>query len=92
MWYNGDTNMGIVGDALWESRRWFLEISQQMRHIKRGEARWVLVQRYLDNVVAADRKMIAKVFHALKWTKRSRSGRSKRWLRRDRCRRQKSRV
>ena len=28
----------------------------------------MLVQRYLDNVVAADRKMVAKVFHVLKWT------------------------
>jgi hypothetical protein len=28
----------------------------------------VLVQRYLDNVVAVDRKMIARVFHVLKWT------------------------
>jgi hypothetical protein len=27
-----------------------------------------LVQRYLDNVVAADRAMIARVFHVLKWT------------------------
>ena len=34
------------------------------------DARRVLVQRYLDNVVAADRKMIAKVFHVLKWTSR----------------------
>ena len=30
----------------------------------------MLVQRYLDNVVATDRKMIAKVFHVLKWTSR----------------------
>jgi len=30
----------------------------------------VLGQRYLDNVVAADRKMIAKVFHVFHWTKR----------------------
>jgi len=30
----------------------------------------VLVSRYLDNVVAADRKIIAKVFHILRWTKR----------------------
>jgi hypothetical protein len=30
----------------------------------------VPVQRYLDNVVATDRKMIAKVFHVLKWTSR----------------------
>jgi hypothetical protein len=34
------------------------------------EARRVLVRRYLGNVVAADRKMIAKVFHVLKWTSR----------------------
>jgi hypothetical protein len=61
--YNSDTNTGIFGDALWKSQRWFLEISQQARHIKRGEARRVLVQRYIDNVVAADRKMVAKVFH-----------------------------
>ena len=30
----------------------------------------MLVQRYLDNVVAVDRKMIAKVFHVFHWTKR----------------------
>jgi hypothetical protein len=30
----------------------------------------VLVQRYIDNVVATDRKMIGKVFHELKWTSR----------------------
>ena len=43
---------------------------EQARGFKRGEARRVLVQRYLDNVVAADRKMIAKVFHVLKRTSR----------------------
>jgi hypothetical protein len=26
--------------------------------------------RYIDNVVATDRKMIGKVFHVLKWTSR----------------------
>jgi hypothetical protein len=51
-------------------QRWFLEIPGQARSIKRGEARRVVVQRYLDNVVAADRKMIAKVFHVFHWTKR----------------------
>jgi hypothetical protein len=51
-------------------QRWFPEIPERARSIKRGEARRVLVQRYLDNVVAADRKMIAKVFHVLKWTSR----------------------
>ena len=30
----------------------------------------MLVQRYLDNVVAADRKRIGKVFHVLKRTSR----------------------
>jgi hypothetical protein len=39
---------------------------------KRSEARRVLVLRYLDNVVAADRKMIAKVFHVSKWTSSAR--------------------
>jgi hypothetical protein len=48
--------------------RWFPGIPEEAREIGRGEARRVLVQRYLDNVVAADRKMIAKVFHVLKWT------------------------
>jgi hypothetical protein len=51
-------------------QRWFPEVPEQARAIKRSEARRVLVQRYLDNVVATDRKMIAKVFHVLKWTSR----------------------
>jgi hypothetical protein len=51
-------------------QRWFPEIPEQARTIKRSEARRVLVQRYLDNVVAADRKMIARVFYILKWTPR----------------------
>jgi len=50
--------------------RWFPEIPEQARPIGRGEARRVLVRKYLDNVVAADRKMIAKVFHVFKWTAR----------------------
>jgi hypothetical protein len=48
--------------------RWFPEIPARARLIGRAEARRVLVRRYLDNVVAADRAMIAKVFHILKWT------------------------
>ena len=51
-------------------QRWLPEVPEQARAIKRGEARRVLVQRYLDNVVATDRKMVAKVFHVLRWTKR----------------------
>ena len=48
--------------------RWFPEIPEQARAIGRGEARRVLVQRYLDNVVAADREMIVRVFHVMHWT------------------------
>jgi hypothetical protein len=51
-------------------QRWFPEVPERARPIKRAEVRRVLVRRYLDNVVAADRGMIAKVFHVLKWTKR----------------------
>jgi hypothetical protein len=48
--------------------RWFPDVSERARQIGRGAARPALVSRYLDNVVAADRKMIGKVFHVLKWT------------------------
>jgi len=48
--------------------RWFPEILERARAIERSEARRVLVQRYLDNVVAADRVTISRVFHVLKWT------------------------
>jgi hypothetical protein len=51
-------------------QRWFPKAPEQIRGIKRGEARRVLAQRYIDNVVATDRKMIGKVFHVLKWTSR----------------------
>ncbi len=51
-------------------QRHFPELPDQARHIKRSEARRALVLRYLDNVVAADRKMVAKVFHVLRWTRR----------------------
>lgn len=48
--------------------RWFPAIPEQTRSIGRGEARRVLVRRYLDNVVTADRKMIGQVLHIFKWT------------------------
>jgi len=50
--------------------RWFPDVPEQARQIGRAQARRVLVLRYLDNVVAADRKMISKVFHVLRWTPR----------------------
>jgi hypothetical protein len=49
-------------------QRHFPDLPAQARPIGRGAARRVLVSRYLDNVVAADRKMVAKVFHVLRWT------------------------
>jgi hypothetical protein len=51
-------------------QRHLVDLPAQARPIGRGEARRALVLRYLDNVVAADRKMIAKVFHVLRWTPR----------------------
>ena len=49
-------------------QRYLTDLPAQARPIGRGEARRALVLRYLDNVVAADRKMVAKVFHVLRWT------------------------
>jgi hypothetical protein len=51
-------------------QRHFPDLPQQARPIKRSEARHTLVSRYLDTAVAADRGMIAKVFHIFHWTKR----------------------
>jgi hypothetical protein len=69
--------VGVVEAGAWNYafvyelfQRWFPHIPEQARSIKRGEARRHLVQRHVDNVVAADRKMIAKVFHVLRWTSR----------------------
>jgi hypothetical protein len=49
-------------------QRHFPELPEQARPIKRSEARRALVLRYLDNVVAAERRMVEKVFHVFKWT------------------------
>ena len=51
-------------------QRHFPELPEQARRIGRAEARRTLVSRYLESIVAADRKMIAKVFHVLNWTPR----------------------
>jgi hypothetical protein len=61
----GAWNYAFVYEIL---QRHFPDLPEQARPIGRGEARRVLVQRYIDNVAAADRKMVAKVFHVLKWT------------------------
>jgi len=49
-------------------QRYFPELPKQACNVKRNEARHTLLLRYLDNVVAADRAMVAKVFHVLRWT------------------------
>ncbi|TEU14109.1 MAG: hypothetical protein E3J21_16870 [Anaerolineales bacterium] len=49
-------------------QRHFPELPEQARQISRDQARRVLVLRYLDNVVAADRNMIGRLFHVLNWT------------------------
>lgn len=49
-------------------QRHFPELPERARQIGRAQARRVLVSRYLDSVVVADRRMIARVFRALKWT------------------------
>jgi len=61
----GAWNYAFVYEIL---QRHFPDLPTQARPIGRAEARRVLVQRYIDNVVTVDRKMIAKVFHVLKWT------------------------
>jgi len=48
--------------------RWYPDLPEQARPISGNQARRVLMLRYLDNVVAADRNMIKRVFHILNWT------------------------
>lgn len=44
------------------------QLPEQAAGIKRSAARRTLVSQYLDSVVAADRKMIGRIFHVMKWT------------------------
>jgi hypothetical protein len=44
------------------------ELPEQAQRIQRSEARRGLTLRYVDNVVAADRRMIKRIFSVLKWT------------------------
>jgi hypothetical protein len=67
--------IGVVEAGAWNYaftyeilQRHFPELPGQARPIKRSEARRELIQRYVDNVVATDRQMVAKVFHVLNWT------------------------
>ncbi len=51
-------------------QRHFPALPEQARGISRSQAQRTLIQTYLRNVVKADRKMIRKVFHVMKWTSR----------------------
>ncbi len=49
-------------------QRHYPDLPGRARGIRLGEARQTLVSRYLENVVAAERRMIERVFHVLDWT------------------------
>ncbi len=48
--------------------RHFPELPEQASGIRRSDAQITLVSRYLDLVVAADRTMVKRIFHVLRWT------------------------
>ncbi len=63
----GAWNYAFVYDIV---QRHLPDLPERARSIRRSEARRALVQRYLDNVVSVERKMVTKVFHVLRWTAR----------------------
>lgn len=51
-------------------QRYYPDVPGVARDIRRSVAQQTLIRRYLGNVVAADRGMVRKVFHVMKWTPR----------------------
>jgi hypothetical protein len=51
-------------------QRHYPELPERARTISRSQARRTLIRRYMENVVVAERAMIDRVFHVLRWTKR----------------------
>jgi len=51
-------------------QRHFPALPEQARVISRSQAQQTLIATYLNNVIGADRRMIKKVFHVMKWTAR----------------------
>jgi len=51
-------------------QRHYPELPLQARKIQRSQARRLLVRRYMENVMVAERRMIERVFHVLHWTQR----------------------
>jgi hypothetical protein len=61
----GAWNYAFIYDIV---QRHLPELPQQARTINRHEAQRTLLLRYIDSVVAADRRMIGQMFRVLKWT------------------------
>lgn len=51
-------------------QRHYPELPERAREIQRSQARRMLVKRYLENVMVADRSMLERVFHVLHWSRR----------------------
>jgi hypothetical protein len=51
-------------------QRHYPDLPLQARQVQLGQARQMLVRRYMENVIVAERSMIERVFHVLRWTKR----------------------
>jgi len=51
-------------------QRHYPELPERARAISRSQARRTLIRRYVENVAVAERAMIDRVFHVLRWTKR----------------------
>jgi hypothetical protein len=49
-------------------QRHYPELPDKAREIRLSEARQTLVSQYLENVVAAERRTVERVFHVLSWT------------------------
>jgi len=45
-------------------------VPERAKSIGRSEAQAILIQHYIDNAVAVERRMVHKIFHTLKWTPR----------------------
>jgi hypothetical protein len=50
--------------------RYFPGVPEAARALSRSASQQALIQRYLDNVVAAERKMVRKAFHVFRWSSR----------------------
>jgi len=51
-------------------QRHYPEVPERAKSIGRSEAQAILIQHYIDNAVAVERRMVHKIFHTLKWTPR----------------------